>query len=318
MKAGIGAALLALILAPVVLFAAMDAPPPPAPTGPLVPSALALADIPPDYLALYQSAASTYCPGLSWTILAAIGKVESDHGRDPAAMSGPNSAGAEGPMQFLPSTFAAYAGDYNSDGSVSIYDPGDAIPAAAKMLCADGAATGPQGLHDAIFAYNHAEWYVQKVLDQAAAYGQAAATGTGDAAALLTNPNLILTDNARSDLSTPGVVDQRVIDFLAWAVQRHTITVSVIKTGHNEYVHGTDRVSNHYYGRAADIAAVDGAIVEPSCTGCKAFAGEIIALGQGRPDELGLPWADLAGTGGSMYIFSDGDHQNHLHVGWSQ
>src|SRR5689334_5662867 len=71
------------------------------------PSVLALNDIPPAYLTLYMSAAQT-CPGLPWTVLAGIGKVESDHGRSTAAgvHSGANFAGAEGPMQFEPATFA--------------------------------------------------------------------------------------------------------------------------------------------------------------------------------------------------------------------
>jgi hypothetical protein len=71
------------------------------------PSALALADVPPAYLAWYMGAAQT-CPGLPWGVLAGIGKVESDHGRSdaPGVHSGANFAGAEGPMQFRPATFA--------------------------------------------------------------------------------------------------------------------------------------------------------------------------------------------------------------------
>src|SRR5260370_17152956 len=65
------------------------------------------ADIPADYLALYQEAAAGY--GLPWQLLAAIGRVESDHGRNPNAYH-PNEAGAEGPMQFIPSSWARYAG----------------------------------------------------------------------------------------------------------------------------------------------------------------------------------------------------------------
>src|SRR5215469_3674127 len=74
------------------------------------PSGLALADIPPDYLVLYLGAVRT-CPGLPWGVLAGIGKVESNHGRSdvPGVRSGANSAGAEGPMQFLPGTFAEFA-----------------------------------------------------------------------------------------------------------------------------------------------------------------------------------------------------------------
>src|SRR5690349_5960237 len=76
--------------------------------GPAVaaPSAAALADIPPGYLTLYTRAA-TVCPGLNWAVLAAIGKIETDHGRStlPGVTSGENPAGAGGPMQFLRPSF---------------------------------------------------------------------------------------------------------------------------------------------------------------------------------------------------------------------
>jgi hypothetical protein len=118
--------------------------------------------IPPNYLVLFKAAALT-CPGLDWHILAAIGQVESHDGQN----VGPSSAGAEGPMQFLPSTFAHYAVDGDHDGILNIWDPADAIFTAANDLCQNGAGT-PGGLHGAIFNYNHAEWYVQMVLNVAA------------------------------------------------------------------------------------------------------------------------------------------------------
>jgi membrane-bound lytic murein transglycosylase B len=118
--------------------------------------------IPADYLALYRGAATT-CPGLDWHVLAAIGQVESGHGRN----VGPSSAGAEGPMQFMPSTFAAYAVDGNKDGVTDIWNPADAVYSAANYLCANGAGR-PTGLSGAIFRYNHADWYVQMVLRIAA------------------------------------------------------------------------------------------------------------------------------------------------------
>ena len=63
--------------------------------------------MPANYLALYQASAAKYCPGLSWTVLAAIGQIESGHGTN----NGPSSAGALGPMQFLPSTWAVWGID---------------------------------------------------------------------------------------------------------------------------------------------------------------------------------------------------------------
>ncbi|MGB8652380.1 MAG: lytic transglycosylase domain-containing protein [Mycobacteriales bacterium] len=117
------------------------------------------------YRELYQYSAR-YCPGLSWTVLAAIGQIESGHGRN----VGPSSAGALGPMQFLPSTWAFAGVDGDGDGKADIMNPFDAVPAAALYLCRDGAGRGGQDLYNAIFSYNHADWYVREVLDLAARY----------------------------------------------------------------------------------------------------------------------------------------------------
>src|SRR5580704_4502741 len=106
-------------------------------------SSAAAARIPTGMLTLYQQAAGT-CAGLPWTVLAAIGTVESDNGQSnlPGVHSGANGAGAEGPMQFEPSTFAAYAEPVPPGGAEppSPYDPTDAVNAAARLLCAHGAA----------------------------------------------------------------------------------------------------------------------------------------------------------------------------------
>lgn len=120
---------------------------------------------PSSYRDLYIRSAG-YCPGLSWTVLAAIGQVESGHGRN----NGPSSAGALGPMQFLPSTWAAYGVDGDGDGQADINSPFDAVPGAAVYLCRNGAGRGGDDLYNAIFAYNHADWYVRKVLGLAAQY----------------------------------------------------------------------------------------------------------------------------------------------------
>jgi cell wall-associated NlpC family hydrolase len=144
------------------------------------PSVLALSDIPPDYLALYMSAARS-CSGLPWGVLAGIGTVESDNGRSdaPGVHSGANYAGAEGPMQFEPATFVQYAVDADHAGQPDVYDPADAIYTAAAMLCANGADSGtPAGIHQAIFAYNHSQSYVTDVLSWAARYTVPAPSGT--------------------------------------------------------------------------------------------------------------------------------------------
>jgi cell wall-associated NlpC family hydrolase len=149
------------------------------------PTALARADIPPDYLIWYMDAAQT-CPGLPWPVLAGIGTVESGNGTSnaPGVHSGRNFAGAEGPMQFLPSTFAQYAVNADLGHPPSPYDPADAIYTAAAMLCANGArGGGTAGIEQAVFAYNHAQWYVNDVMSWAANY--AAQGGSTSAAAAI-------------------------------------------------------------------------------------------------------------------------------------
>jgi hypothetical protein len=132
-------------------------------------SALALKEIPPEYLRLYQQAAGRY--GLDWAILAGIGQVECDHGRAPAPSctqeGAVNSAGAGGPMQFLASTWAKYGVDAEGKGQPDRWNPADAIYGAANYLHASGA---PGNYKAAIYAYNHATWYVEEVENWAAKY----------------------------------------------------------------------------------------------------------------------------------------------------
>ena len=149
------------------------------------PSADALSNVPAAYLALYQRAAAT-CPGLSWTVLAAIGTVESDNGQStlPGVSAGQNASGAMGPLQMLGATFAAYDTPVPPGGAnpPSPYDPTDAAYAAARMLCADG-GRNDANLTQAVWDYNHSQSYVTEVLGLAARYGQTATTAPPSAAA---------------------------------------------------------------------------------------------------------------------------------------
>jgi cell wall-associated NlpC family hydrolase len=144
------------------------------------PTAYARKDIPPEYLRWYMDAAHT-CPGLSWAVIAAIGSVESDHGRShsPGIHSGENFAGAGGPMQFLAATWATYGVDGDHDGHKDRYNPADAIYGAANYLCANHAGKGGKHLYRAIWQYNHADWYVRKVLALAAKYASQAPSSRG-------------------------------------------------------------------------------------------------------------------------------------------
>jgi hypothetical protein len=120
-------------------------------------------EIPPFLLPIYQSCGTEY--GIPWQVLAGINKIETAFGTNLNV----SSAGAEGWMQFIPSTWAAYGVDANSDGRKDPYNPVDAICAAARYLRAAG---GDKDLRQAIFSYNHADWYVDEVLLYANQYGK--------------------------------------------------------------------------------------------------------------------------------------------------
>jgi hypothetical protein len=268
-------------------------------------------DIPAELQPVYRAAAAS-CP-LPWEVLAAVGKVESDHGRSqrPGVRSGANAAGAMGPMQFLAATWAAYGVDADGDGVADPYGAVDSIWGAARYLCANGAGD-PARLRSALWNYNHDDAYVEHVLAVAARYRGDPPAGV-DARSLVDHPNLVLTPWARADLLA-GRIDQRVVDFLAWAASRHTISVSVLATGHARFVRDSNRVSTHWVGRGVDIYAVDGQRVAPGSPVARAFSVEVIDLApELRPDEIGVPWADL---GRHVGVFADEDHLDHLHFGF--
>jgi hypothetical protein len=317
--------------------------PPPAggdqPAGSAGASRYALADIPRTYLAFYQAAGPT-CPKLSWQVLAGIGKVESNHGRlaAPGVRSGLNSAGCcAGPMQFNltngpPST-------WDSFGRGNVYDPADAIPAAARKLCANGLAgpppasdpcpqvLGPPALHVALLRYNNACWYVHEVVTLAARYatspspaspGSPGLPASADpfVVALAHNPRIATTRSHGCDPApdlASGKLDLRVQSLLAVITQREKIRISCLRTGHSEFVKGTRRVSNHWVWRAVDLDRVDGQPVSPTSSAARALVAWLDGLeGPLRPAEVGSPWA----IGHAPYFTDDG-HKAHLHIGYS-
>ena len=286
------------------------------------PSATARAEIPPAYLHLYMQAGRRY--GVDPWVLAGIGSIESDHGRSsaPGVRSGVNSFGCcAGPMQFSvigsPSTWDRFGVDGDGDGRRSPYDPADAIPAAARYLVASGA---PDDYHAALFAYNHADWYVAEVLAKADQYRGAASVGQGalpDVPAtvgqILGNPRIELTPIQRGDLRG-GLIDPRLVSALAAIGQRHTVIITALRSDHSTFtVNGT--VSNHSAGRAMDIGAVDGEICRGARTGrCADLVRELAAVrGPLRSTELIYCWdpdgpADPRG-------FARADHCDHIHWG---
>ena len=118
--------------------------------------------IPPFLLSIYQAAGMQY--GVRWEVLAAINEIETDYGRNLNV----SSAGAVGWMQFMPATWSQWGVDANHDGRKDPFNPADAIFAAARYLRAAGAETD---VRRAVFAYNHADWYVDSVLMRARLIG---------------------------------------------------------------------------------------------------------------------------------------------------
>lgn len=166
----------------------------------VAPGTEAVADIPPELLALYREAGQAQ--GIDWAILAGIGKVECDHGRSQLAGCNPpgtvNPEGARGPMQFLGDTWhrdeprfepdvarapvapgqehEGYATDANRNGTADPWEPADAVHGAARLLRHNGA---PERNEDAIHSYNRSRQYVTDVLRWAETYRSATATGPG-------------------------------------------------------------------------------------------------------------------------------------------
>jgi len=295
------------------------------------PSSPALADIPPDYLLLYQQAGLAF--DVPWEVLAAVGKVECDHGRHPHAACRQrgveNYAGAGGPMQFLASTWERYGIDADQDGTADRWNPADAVVSAANYLAASGA---PDDLEAALYAYNPSQAYVDEVLAWATHYQEAAEEGTGEpldlsslpdrgdraalAKAVLAHPNIELRREAEADVQA-GRVDPRVLAVLLALSERFSLAgVGPFVTGHSYYVAGTNWPSNHTFGRAVDIGTIDGELVSPANAAARQAALSLASLPAPlRPDEIGSPFPELGGLPG---LFSDADHQDHIHLGFDQ
>jgi cell wall-associated NlpC family hydrolase len=165
-----------LLLVPVLAIAAVSGR-----IAASTPSQTAVADIPPDYLLLYEQAGVAF--DVPWQVLAGIGKVECDHGRnaDPACWreGTENAAGAGGPMQFLAPTWQEYGIAASGSGTPDRWNPADAIVSAANLLKANGA---PDNLEPAVFAYNHSDSYVQQVLAWADLYANVYSAGATESA----------------------------------------------------------------------------------------------------------------------------------------
>ena len=209
--------------------------------------------VPRQFIATYAGAAERNGLGPRGpAILAAIHKVETNFGTSdlPGVRSGANSAGAMGPMQFLGGTWDRYGVDGDRDGDTDVYDDTDAIYGAANYLRSSGA---PDDYYKAIFAYNHADWYVAEVLGFARDFGdlgpavEATCGGSGSAeenanltrAVRLSAPRAFKAVPAR--LSTPGYgpmqVDARLYEDVVWALQTYDLRLTAAREA-NHATHG--------------------------------------------------------------------------------
>lgn len=291
---------------------------------------VAIRDVPAAYLQLYEAAGARY--RLPWQLLAAIGKVECDHGRDPdpscTREGAENYAGAGGPMQFIASTWATYRVDADGDHRADRWNPADAIFGAARYLRASGA---PGDVGRAIYAYNHSGIYVDNVVALMQKYRQeAAAAPTGDgvsppnggaalgdpvalAHAVLSDPRLGLRTDAAVDVRA-GRLDPRLLAALLALSQRFQLDgVGPCLSGHSTYVAGTNRISNHTAGRACDIGSVNGQLVRSASPAARQLVILAASLPASiRPTEIGSPFT----VPGCSACFSDADHQDHVHLGF--
>ncbi|MBA3757319.1 lytic transglycosylase domain-containing protein [Candidatus Saccharibacteria bacterium] len=328
--------LLALLLV-VAVFAALAASSSTNTGG--TPSSLAQELIPPEMLALYQSdSVKSQCPGLSWTIVAAIIHLESNDGRNKAV----SSAGARGPSQFLPTTWdsqgrlvvdvgmpygkipdgAGYGLDGDGDGLADIENPYDSVPATARLLCANGGGE-ESTLPNAIYSYNRAWWYVyggtsdsgtpfEGVIPLAARLGSTFLTdgglaGSGKRVTYDGRPNWL-----EAVPSTNYVCDYRIVADVQRLIQMGlTVTACYALSGH-----ATD--GEHPLGLAIDAVPVDGnwdrtlAVAEavgwrPSCasSGCASqMPSPFRFVGYNGYPGHGDPWNCLCGN------------DAHIHLSW--
>jgi hypothetical protein len=212
-------------------------------------------EIPPFLLPIYQACGTEY--GIPWEVLASINKIETAFGTN----MGPSTAGAVGWMQFLPSSWEMYGLDANGDGRKDPYNPVDAICAAAHYLKVAG---GSSDLYHAIFAYNHADWYVQEVLLYARAYGKLPTQLVGS----LTG----LTEGAHF----PVAADARYADDIAARAALSKATPQV----REEYGNAAEVISSSPTRRGINIFAREGSPVVAVNDGVIAKMGSSKKLGR--------------------------------------
>jgi transglycosylase-like protein with SLT domain len=270
-------------------------------------------ELPTEYLNAFEAAAARYNLGRDgvWA-LAAVARLESNFGKGMSKAQLESS----GPLGLDGSEWQRYKVDGDGDGRIERANPDDSASTLARLIWSRG------GLRAGLFSHNQASWYVQAVLaDAERLRGNCEASEVEWALSLpeavmapIEWENLtILNEVAQQDLEG-GAVDPRIVGLIGAITQEHTVVISSLRSDHSMYT-VSGGVSNHYYGRAMDIAMVDGV----SCTDTAPTSpcGELaLTLSQlpepAMPTEL-IYCYDVDGPGPA---FARADHCDHIHAGY--
>jgi hypothetical protein len=269
--------------------------------------------LPEEYLNAFEAAAGRYELGQRgvWT-LAAIARLESNFGRGMTE----EQLNTEGPLGLDPTEWRDYAVDGDKDGRLRHADIDDSAATLARLMWSRGS------IDAGVFTHNQASWYVDAVAHEAEVLSGKCATTSeswtivlpGDVAAQINWRNLTLSNDLELRDIQAGLLDQRVTALLALMTRDHQITISSLRSDHSQMT-ASGNVSNHYYGRAMDIAAVDGvSCTDTSTTAPCAQLGYALAQLPTplHPPEL-IYCFDLDGLGPA---FALPDHCDHIHAGY--
>ena len=281
--------------------------------------------VPVELIPIYKAAEKRY--DVPWQVLAAVNAIETDYGRNLAV----SSAGAVGWMQFMPSSWYRFGVDADRDGLADPMDARDAIFAAARYLHFFGAT---HNLRGALFAYNHADWYVDAVLLQAESLGDLPKDlahlareaqprlhklmhmrTTSLEQRVLNDPRISIYECGREDIATHQI-DRRVLltlEYLASSGLKPTVTA--LKCGHSLYT-ASGNISEHSTGDAVDIAAINdipildhqgpGTITDTTIRRLLTLQGSL------RPHQI-ISLMTFAGADNTLSL---PDHADHIHVGF--
>jgi len=268
-------------------------------------------EVPANYLPWLGRAAAKYRLGpRGFSIVAAIHKIESDFGRLrlPGVLSGENFAGAGGPGQFLAPSWEAYGVDGDGDGIADRYSVPDSVFATANYLRASGA---PGNWRAAIFAYNHAEWYVNDVLEQAEAYqGRVVCRLVGIRAGPVELGRIDWTDT-----SGPWGGAQKFAELAVRLARREGCSVTSAKRPTESTLSGG--TSDHWEGARHSYAVDLGECDLSFPDGAADRVARAVAAAFGLPGRTGV----VSITRGRYRIqilwqtYEGGDHYDHVHVG---